>query len=100
MRSDRLSALMVKPQDANQLKPGEGFVLQVGAFRERDRAEVLSRQIAEKGFDVFVEQMPISRSETSYRVRLGPYPDLIAAQETAQKIYTASGHRALIMPLP
>ena len=100
VRSDRLSALMVKPQNVNQPKLGEGFVLQVGAFRERDRAEVLSRQIAEKGFDVFVEQTPISRSETSYRVRLGPYPDLIAAQETAQKVYTASGHRVMIVPLP
>ena len=92
--------LMVKPQDANQAKPGEGFMLQVGAFRERDRAEVLSRQIAEKGFDVFVEQTPVGRSETTYRVRLGPYPDLIAAQETAQKVYTASGHRVMIMPSP
>jgi D-alanyl-D-alanine carboxypeptidase len=100
VRSDRLSALMVKPQNVDQAKLGEGFVLQVGAFRERDRAEVLSRQIAEKGFDVFVEQTPISRSETSYRVRLGPYPDLIAAQETAQKVYTVSGHRVMIVPLP
>ncbi|MGH7875011.1 MAG: SPOR domain-containing protein, partial [Candidatus Binatia bacterium] len=100
VRSDRLSALMVKPQESNPPRSGEGFVLQVGAFRERDRAEALSRQIAEKGFDVFVEQASINHSEASYRVRLGPYPDLIAAHESAQRIYTASGHRALIMPLP
>jgi D-alanyl-D-alanine carboxypeptidase len=99
VRSDRLSALIINPQDANPPKSGEGFVLQVGAFRERERAEFLSRQIAEKGFDVFVEPAPVNKSETSYRVRLGPYPDLPAAQETAQKIYTASGYRALIMPL-
>ncbi|HVO92942.1 MAG TPA: D-alanyl-D-alanine carboxypeptidase [Terriglobales bacterium] len=99
VRSDRLSGLIINPQDANPPKSGEGFVLQVGAFRERERAEFLSRQIAEKGFDVFVEPAPVNKSETSYRVRLGPYPDLPAAQETAQKIYTASGYRALIMPL-
>ena len=91
---------MVNPQEATRQNLGEGFVLQLGAFRERDRAETLSRQIAEKGFDVFVEQTLINSSEASYRVRLGPYPDLIAAQETAQRIYTASGHRVLIMPLP
>lgn len=99
VRSDRLSALVVKPQDAvTPAKTGDGFVLQVGAFRERDRADILSRQIAEKGFDVFVEPAAISRSETSYRVRLGPYSDLTAAQETAQKVYSASGYRVLIMP--
>lgn len=100
MRSDRPSALMVNPQEANPPKLGEGFVLQLGAFRDRDRAETLAHQIAEKGFDVFVEQTAINSSEAAYRVRLGPYPDLIAAQETAQRIYTASGHRVLIMPLP
>ena len=98
MRSDQLAALMVKPQDVDQPKLDDGFVLQLGAFRERARADVLARQIADKGFDVFVEQTLVNRSEAAYRVRLGPYPDLTAAQETAQRIYTASGHRVLIMP--
>ena len=70
MRFDRASALMVNPQEANQPKPGEGFVLQLGAFRDRDRAEVLARQIAERGFlTCLSEQTAINRSEAAYRVR-------------------------------
>jgi cell division protein FtsN len=55
--------------------------------------------MAEKGFEVFVEPIPVSRNETAYRVRVGPYVELLAAQETAQEIFTKSGHRALILPL-
>ena len=98
VRSDRISTLMVKPPE-NQAKLSEGYVLQVGSFRERDRAESLSREMAEKGFEVFVEPSPVSRSETAYRVRVGPYAELLAAQETAQEIFTKSGLRALILPL-
>jgi hypothetical protein len=32
-------------------------------------------------------------------VRVGPYSDLLIAQETAQDILTKSGHRVLIVPL-
>jgi len=99
VRSDRISTLMVKPPESNQAKLSEGYVLQVGYFRERDRAESLSREMAEKGFEVFVEPSPVSRSETAYRVRVGPYAELLAAQETAQEIFTKSGLRALILPL-
>jgi cell division protein FtsN len=77
----------------------EGYVLQVGSFRERDRAEALLRQMADKGFEVFVETTAINRNETAYRVRVGPYAELLAAQETAQEIFSKSGHRALILPL-
>ncbi|HSQ14503.1 MAG TPA: SPOR domain-containing protein, partial [Candidatus Deferrimicrobium sp.] len=100
VRLDRIPTVAAKqPQEANQGRLSEGYVLQVGSFRERDRAESLSRQMAEKGFEVFVEPISVSRSETAYRVRVGPYAELLAAQETAQEIFTKSGHRALILPL-
>jgi D-alanyl-D-alanine carboxypeptidase (penicillin-binding protein 5/6) len=98
VRGDRLSAAVVSPQEKNQLKLSDGYILQVASFRERDRAESLSRQINEKGFDAFVEQTVVNRSETTYRVRVGPYPELTTAQETAQEILGKSGHRALILP--
>ena len=99
LRADRLAALTAKPQEANQNRLSEGYVLQVGSFRERDRAEALLRQMADKGFEVFVETTAINRNETAYRVRVGPYAELLAAQETAQEIFSKSGHRALILPL-
>jgi len=41
----------------------------------------------------------VKPSETAYRVRLGPYRELVAAQETAQEILSKSGHRVMILPI-
>ena len=98
LRGDRISSVTVPAQEKSQVKLTEGFILQVGSFRDRDRAETLSRQIKEKGIEAFVEQTTINRNETAYRVRIGPYPELITAQETAQEILSKSGHRVLILP--
>ena len=96
--SDKISALMVTPQD-DERKLSDGYVLQVGAFRERGRAESLSKQIGEMGFDAFVEEV-LSQGETTYRVRVGPYTKLSQAQESAHELLTRSGYRALILPVP
>jgi cell division protein FtsN len=77
----------------------DGYILQVATFRERDRAESVSRQMSDNGFDAFIEQALLQRGETAYRVRIGPYAELITAQETAQDILTKSGHRVLILPM-
>ncbi len=98
-RGERLSGVTILPQEF-RAKLNDGYILQVGAFRERDRAELLARQIREKGFDSSVEQLAAVRGDSSFRVRVGPYVDLIAAQEAAQEILVKSGHRVLILPLP
>jgi D-alanyl-D-alanine carboxypeptidase len=97
MRSERLSALIVTPQD-EKLKVADGYVLQVGAFRERGRAESLSRQIVEKGFNAFIEETPLNQGERAYRVRVGPYTELLQAQESAQELSNRSGYQVLILP--
>jgi D-alanyl-D-alanine carboxypeptidase (penicillin-binding protein 5/6) len=97
-RNERTTTVIL-PGDNQKPKSVDGFVLQVGSFRERDRAEQLSRQISEKGFDAFVEQTSVGGGETAYRVRVGPYAELPAAQEIAQEILAKSGHRVLILPL-
>jgi len=99
VRSDRLSALGAPAVDKELASPADGFILQVGSFREKSRAEILSKQINEQGFDAFVEPTLIKPSETSYRVRVGPYRKLGDAQETAQAILSKSGYRAMILPV-
>ena len=94
----RLAALVVTPQD-ERLRAADGYVLQVGAFRERGRAESLSRQMSEKGFNAFIEEAALNQTETAYRVRIGPYPELIKAQESAQELSNRSGYQVLILPL-
>lgn len=99
MRSDKISALLVTPQD-DELRLADGYVLQVGAFRDRGRAESLSKQIGEKGFNAFVQEAPLNQGEMAYRVRVGPYTELLQAQASAQELFTRSGYRALILPIP
>lgn len=96
-RGERLSGLTILPQEL-RAKPADGYILQVASFRERDRAEQLARQIREKGFDSSVEPFVPARGDSSFRVRVGPYAELIAAQEAAQEIFAKSGHRVLILP--
>lgn len=96
--SNKISALMASPQD-DEHELSDGYVLQLGAFRERESAESLSKQIGEMGFDAFVEQV-LSHGETTYRVRVGPYAELSQAQEGAHELLTRSGYRALILLVP
>ncbi|MGH7888017.1 MAG: SPOR domain-containing protein [Candidatus Binatia bacterium] len=97
VRGDQLSRMMVVPPEF-RAKPADAYVLQLASFRERDRAELLVQQIREKGFVASIEPVALGRGESSFRVRVGPYADLNAAQEVALEILAKSGHRALIIP--
>jgi D-alanyl-D-alanine carboxypeptidase (penicillin-binding protein 5/6) len=98
VRGDRMASVTIPAQEKSQVKINEAFILQVGSFRDRERAESLSRQINDKGIDAFVEKTAMRPGETAYRVRVGPYSELLTAQETAQQILSKSGHRVLILP--
>jgi len=97
-RGDRMATVILPAED---VKPRlvDGYVLQVAAFRERERADILAKQIVEKGFDAFIEQVSAAGGESSFRVRVGPFIDLQAAQAVAQEILAKSGHRVLILPV-
>jgi D-alanyl-D-alanine carboxypeptidase (penicillin-binding protein 5/6) len=98
--SAKLSALVAMPQERTAAKPfTDGYVLQVGSFREQHRAEALVDAFSEKGFDAFVEKTSLSdKGETSYRVRLGPYAELSEAQHFLKEVLEESGHRAIVLP--
>ena len=92
----RISTVIL-PGDNQRPKFRDGFILQVGSFRERERAELLSRQINELGFDAFIDVAGAGANEAAYRVQVGPYAELVAAQEVAQVILAKNGQRALIL---
>ena len=95
----RISTVIL-PGNNERPKSVEGFVLQVGSFRERERAELLSRQINEQGFDAFVDVALTVGHEPAYRVQVGPYAELVAAQEVAQALFAKNGQRSLIRQFP
>ena len=98
-RPDRLPTIIDAAPDNKQTRLLEGYVLQLATFRDKERAESFSRQMSDKGFDAFVEPTALQTGESAYRVRVGPYAELLNAQETAQNIFTKSGHRVLILPV-
>ena len=98
IRPEGVSALMVAPRENSRGQPVNGYVLQLGAFRDRERAESLLKQFSDRGWEGFVEKILLSPGETAYRVRFGPYAELLVAQQTAREILQKSGYQALIMP--
>jgi D-alanyl-D-alanine carboxypeptidase len=97
LRPERVSSTIARPQEDQN---SNGYLLQVGSFRERERAEALLKQFSENGFEAFVEKISLTEAQPSYRVRVGPYAELLEAQEIAQEILTKSGLQVLILPAP
>jgi serine-type D-Ala-D-Ala carboxypeptidase (penicillin-binding protein 5/6) len=100
IRPESISTFVAAPEGDNKSRGANGYFLQVGAFRERDRAESLLKQVNEKGFNAFVERALLNKDQTTYRVRVGPYADLLQAQEIAGELLDRSGYQAVILPLP
>lgn len=92
----RLAAVLL-PGEPQKAKLADGYVLQMGSFRERERAEQLTRQFNELGFEAFVDAGVAGRNDPAYRVLLGPYAEITGAQEAAQALYSKSGQRGLIL---
>ena len=84
--------------EAQSVKSPLGYILQIGSFRERDRAESLQKTIRAGGLQAFVESWPLNSGETTYRVRVGPYSQLGQAQAAARDIENRAGLRAIIVP--
>jgi D-alanyl-D-alanine carboxypeptidase (penicillin-binding protein 5/6) len=100
IRPERISTIQATPQEDSKSNSSDGYLLQVGAFRERERADSLVKQFSAKGFEAFVEKVSLNEGQTTYRVRVGPYGELLEAQEVAKEILDRSGLRALILPAP
>ena len=97
IRSENLSALL--PQSAYAgTTSAAGYIVQIGTFRELNRAESVLKSLKQKGHDGFVEKVSIDRNQTAYRVRFGPYADWQQAQEIAQDAHARSGLQAVILP--
>jgi D-alanyl-D-alanine carboxypeptidase len=96
-RNERSSVAYI-PQDDGKFSAPEGYILQLGAFRERERAEFLARQFSQRGLETFLEKITPAKGETTYRVRVGPYAARSEAEEIAKEILQTSGHQAIIIP--
>jgi D-alanyl-D-alanine carboxypeptidase len=87
---------------APEVVPGaaarDGYVVQLGAFREAQRAESLARQIAARGLNPFLERITAG-GEITYRVRMGPYAEKTEAEDVARDIAEGSGYQPIVVPV-
>ena len=76
-------------------QPAGGFVVQVGAFASRARAESLREALTLEGDVATITEAEVW-GDTFFRVRMGPYPDRQTARAAAQRL-AGRGHRAVVV---
>ena len=89
---------LLTPEERRQIQSANGYVVQVASFRERERAVSLNQRMNEGGFQTYLEMAPQEGGATSYRIRIGPFPQLDHAQNVAREIEEKSGFRPIILP--
>lgn len=68
-----------------EVKKGMTHSVQVGAYRELENAEQQVARLASKGYPARMIRFEDSRKRTWYTVRIGDFPDAIAARSAADE---------------
>ncbi|MGH7847344.1 MAG: SPOR domain-containing protein [Candidatus Binatia bacterium] len=94
---EKPSPSLLTPEEERQVQSRNGYIIQVGSFRERELAHSLNERMVEVGYPSYMEVVVHDGGETNYRVRLGPFANLHAAQDIAREIEGKSGFRPIIL---
>jgi hypothetical protein len=70
-----------------------GFGVQVGAVNTQAAADKLGKDLAAAGFSPY-----LVKEGALFKVRVGPYPDRVAATRAAEKIRTTMRHSPFVVP--
>ena len=74
-----------------------GFVIQVGAFRRRARAENLHKALKDKGYDAYLEKHTLPEFGLFHRVRIRGYANLAAARAEMESLHKEEGLDSIIL---
>lgn len=85
-------------EEEQRLESPGGYVLQIGSFRQPERAESLWRTITDWGYRAYVQAAHLNNGDITHQVRVGPYPELRDAQKVAAEIDSKTGSRSIILP--
>lgn len=72
------------------------YTLQVAAFREKERAQRLLRDLEEKGYKPYIVATDNSRNESWYLVRIGRFRNAETARQYAQNLEAKEKISALV----
>ena len=73
------------------------FVVQVTALRSRDEARSVAAGLVAKGYPAFVVDPTPGAPVAVFRVRVGPYPDLGAAEPVRDRLETEEQFKPFLM---
>ncbi len=79
------------------VKSSNGFIVQVASLLGQDRAESLRKRIEQSGYQAYIEKASPINNQTTYRVRIGPYPEWIRAQKAARELESRNGLKAIVL---
>jgi len=86
-----------KPEEpAKAAKADRGFVVQVTALADADKARALQQDLAGKGLPVYTEVVQVASGPVT-RVRVGPFPSREAAERAREQL-KAQGHGGNVVP--
>ncbi|MCE5194821.1 MAG: SPOR domain-containing protein [Nitrospiraceae bacterium] len=72
------------------------YHVQIGAFKNNDNADALTKKLKEKGYEAFTKQGTLKNKETIYRVLIGNFETQKEASKTAKKVSTKEKIKAVI----
>jgi cell division septation protein DedD len=84
-------------EDSSLSSDNRGFVIQVGAFRKKARAESLQKALMDKGYDAYLEGRNLPEFGLFHRVRIRGYTSLAAAKEELERLQQEEGLDAIII---
>jgi D-alanyl-D-alanine carboxypeptidase (penicillin-binding protein 5/6) len=79
------------------VKSSNGFIVQVASLLGQDRAESLRKRIEQSGYQAYIEMASPINNQTTYRVRIGPYPEWIHAKKAARELESRNGLKAIVL---
>jgi cell division protein FtsN len=86
-------------EDVSVSSDDRGFVIQVGAFRRRARAENLQKALKDKGYDAYLEKHTLPEFGLFHRVRIRGYASLAAARAEMERLHKEEGLDSIILKI-
>jgi cell division septation protein DedD len=83
------------PPQSVTSKPSNIYNLQIGAVKKSADAQKLLQGVKKKGFRAFILSPAVGDNPAVYRVQVGPFSDLNAAQDAKRKLENA-GYQTLL----
>ncbi len=99
VNADVVTAVEAKPK-ADKLAEAKGkFTLQLSSFQDRSEAETFLSKVVAQGYQAYVTEAEVSGKGTFYRVRVGKYTSLEAANDAKVDVEKAIKKSASVMRL-